>query len=257
MRGRDSLRIVLVLAVLVALWEAGRAVLDVSPMVMPGVLDVLEALGRSAFTGALPQQLAFSFSLIGLGTVVAVLLAALASFAGAASRFVSQLLDTVSSIFHPLPGIALLPVVILWFGTGRAAIIVIIVHSIFWPLLTNIQAGYRSIPSTYRLVGKNLGMSPVVFAARVAVPATLPYIIAGLRIAWARSWRALISAEMIFGAVAAGGGIGWYLHSRRVFMDTAGLFAGILVVMIIGFLVERVIFGALERGTVMRWGMHG
>ena len=67
-------------------------------------------------------------------------------------------------------------------------------------------------------------------------------------------WRALISAEMIFGAVAARGGLGWFLHTRRVFMDTAGLFAGILVVMIVGSAVENGLFGTLERRTIGRWG---
>ena len=251
------LRFALVLLTIVVIWEGSRALFDVSPLVMPGVLAVLSALATAVVSGDILRQLAFSFSLIGMGIGIGAGLAVLASIVGAQSRVAADVMGTVASLFHPLPGIALLPVVILWFGTGRMAIIVIIVHSVFWPLLTNLQAGYQSVSPTYRLVGRNLGMSPTSFAVRIAAPATVPYILAGLRIAWARSWRALISAEMIFGAVAAYGGIGWFLHTRRVFMDTAGLFAGILVVMLVGSLVERVVFGLVERSTIVRWGMNG
>lgn len=249
------LRVVIVLAAIAVLWEAGRRIFTVSPLVMPGVVEVLTALAAAILTGDILQQLAFSFSLIGIGTAIAILLALVATVASAASGLVRETVSTVSSLFHPLPGIALLPVVILWFGTGRAAIAVIIVHSVFWPLLTNLLAGYRSVPATYRLVSRNLRLTAAQFTIRIALPATVPYLVAGLRIAWARSWRALISAEMIFGAVAAQGGLGWFLHTRRVFMDTAGLFAGIFVIMIIGSVVERGLFGLLERRTVGRWGM--
>ncbi len=254
---RSFLRFALVLLAIVILWEGGRAVFNVSPLVMPGVLSVLSSLGTALASGEILHQLAFSFSLIGMGIGIGAGLAVLALIIGAQSRVAAEVMGTVASLFHPLPGIALLPVVILWFGVGKMAIVVIIVHSVFWPLLTNLQAGYRSVSPTYHLVGRNLEMSPTSFAVRIAAPATVPYILAGLRIAWARSWRALISAEMIFGAVAAHGGIGWFLHTRRVFMDTAGLFAGILVVMLVGSLVERVVFGFVERSTIDRWGMNG
>jgi NitT/TauT family transport system permease protein len=248
------LRLPLVIVVVAALWEIGRRLFGVSPLVMPGIVDILRALATAIWSGDILAQLGFSFSLIGTGMAVAVILALAATVAGAGSRVVSNALAALASLLHPLPGIALLPVVILWFGTGRAAIVVIIVHSVFWPLFTNLQTGYENIPATYRLVGRNLGMSTVTFATRIAAPATVPYMVAGLRIAWARSWRALISAEMVFGAVAAQGGLGWFLHTRRVFMDTAGLFAGIVVVMIVGSLVEQIVLGAVERATIRRWG---
>ena len=83
----------------------------------------------------------------------------------------------------------------------------------------------------------------------------MAYLISGLKIGWARGWRAFISAEMVFGAVGEKGGIGWYILTQRTFMNTAGLFAGIILVIIVGMLVEDVLFGAIEKHTLEKWGM--
>ena len=77
-----------------------------------------------------------------------------------------------------------------------------------------------------------------------------------MKIGWARAWRALISAEMVFGAVGSKGGIGWYLLNQRTFMDTSGLFAGIILVILIGIFVEDVVFGAIESRTLKKWGTN-
>ena len=201
------------------------------------------------------RQVAISLAVILVGGGFALVLALVAVLVAGASKTLEAAIEIVGSLLHPLPGIALLPVIVLWFGIGPEAVLVVIIHSVFWPVLTNLQAGYRSIPTTWRMVAENYRITGVVYLLRVALPSTSPYLLAGLRIAWARAWRALISAEMLFGAVAAGGGLGWFIHSRRVFMDTPGLFAGILAVMAVGSLVESVVFSRLEERTVRRWGM--
>jgi len=134
-------------------------------------------------------------------------------------------------------------------------VLFIIVHSVLWPLVTNLDAGYRSIPEAFTLVARNYEIKTASLFTRVFLPATSPYLLAGLKIAWARGWRALISAEMVFGAIGGSGGVGWFIFNKRVFMDTSGLFAGILVVIIIGILVEDILFHFLEKTTVEKWGM--
>lgn len=84
----------------------------------------------------------------------------------------------------------------------------------------------------------------------IMLPSSMGYIISGVKIGWARAWRAFISAEMVFGSVGGKGGIGWYIFNQRTFMDTAGLFAGIILVIVIGILVENVLFAAMEKKYV-------
>jgi NitT/TauT family transport system permease protein len=90
----------------------------------------------------------------------------------------------------------------------------------------------------------------------VDLPGAFPGFLSGLKIGWSRAWRALISAEMIFGATSGSGGIGWYLFQKRVFMDTAGLFGGLVVIMIIGIFMEGFLFRKLEERTLVKWGME-
>ncbi|MFP4426996.1 MAG: ABC transporter permease [Spirochaetaceae bacterium] len=243
-----------VLAALPA-WELLRTLAGVSPLLMPPLIEILGTLLENALSGLLLQQIGVSLLMILAGGVAALLLSLLALLLAGAFPVAEGAIRIVGSLLHPLPGIALLPVIVLWFGIGPVAVFVVILHSVFWPVLTNLQAGYRSIPGTWTMVAENYQISGAAYLFRIALPATSPYLLAGLRIAWARAWRALISAEMLFGAVAATGGLGWFIHGRRVFMDSAGLFAGILAVMFVGSVVERVVFTSVERRTVRRWGM--
>lgn len=240
---------------LLPLWELLRRLGDVSPLLMPPVREIFLALFRAGSSGTLLLQVAVSLTVILAGAGFALILALMAVLAAGASNVVEAAIGILGSLLHPLPGIVLLPVIVLWFGIGPAAVLVVIVHSVFWPVLTNLQAGYRSIPQTWRMVARNYRVTGAAYLFRIALPATSPYLLAGLRIAWARAWRALISAEMLFGAVAATGGLGWFVHSRRVFMDTSGLFAGILAVMCVGSVVESLFFAKIEERTLRRWGM--
>jgi NitT/TauT family transport system permease protein len=253
-RSRNLRGWVLVLTLL-PLWEVVRRTGAVSPLLMPPLGDILVALVEAAVTGVLLQQVAISLAMIMAGATVALAAALVTVFMTGASPTVDAAVRILGALLHPLPGIVLLPVIVLWFGIGPTAILVVIVHSVFWPVLTNLQAGYRGIPATWTMVAHNYRVTGVRYLLRIALPATAPYLLAGLRIAWARAWRALISAEMLFGAVAATGGLGWFIHSRRVFMDSAGLFAGIVAVMCVGSVVERVVFASIEQRTVRRWGM--
>ncbi|MFP4151765.1 MAG: ABC transporter permease [Alkalispirochaeta sp.] len=245
----------LLVATVLPAWELFRLLPSVPDTVLPSLWAVLTRLGASILEGTIVVQLAISLGVIAAGAGIAIVAAIVAVFLSGHSRWLAELFSVAGSLFHPLPGIALLPVIILWLGVGTPAVIAVIVHSVFWPVLTNLEAGYRSVPDTWRMVARNYRISSVGYLIRIALPATLPYLLAGLRIAWARSWRALISAEMVFGAIAGAGGIGWYIFSRRVFMDTTGLFAGILLVMLIGSFVESYLFGVIERRTIIRWGM--
>ncbi len=123
-------------------------------------------------------------------------------------------------------------------------------------MVTNLHTGYSSIPENYNLFRMNYRMNHLKMFTSITMPHSLPYIIAGLKISFARSWRALISAEMIFGAAGGKGGIGWYIFSKRVYMDTPGIYAGLLVIIITGILIEELIFTFIENTTVKKMGFN-
>jgi len=238
------------------IWEIFASTGWFSPLIFPSLQTILISLYQSLISGELLKQTITSLLLIFQGLTISLIAALILTLLSLMSRPFASFLETIIAIAHPLPGIALMPLVLIWLGAGTEAIIFIIVHSVLWPLVLNLLAGFKSIPKIYTLVGNNYGLTSLQILWSIKIPASFPYFIAGIKIGWARAWRALISAEMLFGAAGSGGGLGWYIFKKRVFFDLPGVFAGIIVIIIIGLLVEDLLFTRLEEVTVKKWGMQ-
>lgn len=224
-------------------------------LIFPSLGQILFALKESVISGNIINELVYSLQLISLGMILGIVFSAALVVLSLKSRIFESFVDAMISIIHPLPGIALLPLVILWFGTGSKSVIFIIFHSVLWPLLLNLKTGIKNMPKIFGEAAQLIGVAGIYKFKDIYIPASMPYIIAGLKISWARAWRALISAEMIFGAAGGKGGIGWYIFKQRVFMDTPGIFAGLIVIIVTGVVVEELLFTVLEKQTIRKWGM--
>jgi NitT/TauT family transport system permease protein len=106
------------------------------------------------------------------------------------------------------------------------------------------------------MAGRNYGLRGLPFVLRILIPAAFPSILTGLKIGWAFAWRTLIAAELVFGVSSGSGGLGWFIFENRNELDIANVFAGLFTVIIIGLLVESVVFRSIEERTVRRWGMQ-
>jgi NitT/TauT family transport system permease protein len=243
------------ITILALLWQLTAWSGIFSDLIFPGLDQIFLALIESLKDGTLIIQIGFSLSVIIQGLFLATAAALFLALAAYFSNTAAGLIETLTALAHPLPGIALMPLILIWFGSGKTAILIVIIHSVLWPLILNLITGFNSIPEIYTLIAENYRLNKLEFMFKILIPASLPYFISGLKIAWARSWRALISAEMLFGAINSLGGLGWYIFQRRVFFDLPGVFAGIIVIIVIGVTVEDFIFKKLETKTVKKWGM--
>jgi NitT/TauT family transport system permease protein len=106
------------------------------------------------------------------------------------------------------------------------------------------------------MAGRNYGLGGLRMVTAILVPAALPAILSGLKIGWAFAWRTLIAAELVFGTTSGKGGLGWYIFQSRNELFTDKVFAGLATVILIGLAFEHIVFDALERVTVRRWGMQ-
>lgn len=237
------------------IWEASVKLFHVSPLLFPSVEEVTRTFYEGAVHGDLIWQSLYSVAMIGAALIISGVLAVVLAMLSTWSKVMESLIDTLTTLAHPLPGLALLPLIIMWFGTGSGAVTAIVVHSALWPVLVNLISGFKAMPAIYEDIGRSLSMTSMEITLEIRLRASLAYLISGLKIGWARGWRAFISAEMVFGAVGSRGGIGWYILTQRTFMNTAGLFAGIILVIIIGMLVEDVLFASIEKHTLEKWGM--
>src|SRR3546814_6366930 len=128
------------------------------------------------------------------------------------SRLGTDLLETLTAMFNPLPAIALLPLALIWFGLGEGGLVFVLVHSVLWAVSLNTHSGFLSVSVTLRMVGRNCGLSGFSYVRRILIPAAFPSILSGLKTGWAFAWRPLIAAEFVFGVSLGSGGPGWFFY---------------------------------------------
>lgn len=246
-------QIIFVVAFL-ALWQFLYSQEIWSELLFPSLGTIGEAFVKSFTEKGLWDMVLHSLQLILKGLIIGISLALIFSSLSVVSETFYAIYNMIVSMFDLIPGIALMPLAILWMGVGDNAIVFMVIHSVVWPMSRSIIDGFNAVPKLYLEVGQNIGLSPVSLVFGVFLPAALPRIFSGIKVGWARAWRGLISAEMLFGGGGALG-IGYYIQDRRTQLDIAGVFATIIVIVIIGTIVEYGIFRTIENRTFKKWGM--
>ncbi|MFG1398007.1 ABC transporter permease [Roseixanthobacter pseudopolyaromaticivorans] len=245
----------LILVALAIVWELYGRWLD-NPLIFPSFSETLQSLWDNTINGRIPQRLGVSMRILVMGYALGIALAAIFTTLAVSTRLGTDLLSTLTAMFNPMPAIALLPLALLWFGLGVPSLIFVIVHSVLWAVALNAHAGFLAVSETQRMAGQTFGLRGLRFVVQILIPAAFPSILSGLKIGWAFAWRTLIAAELVFGVSAGQGGLGWFIFENRNLLETAGVFAGLMTVMIVGLFIEGVIFQTIERYTVRRWGMQ-
>lgn len=252
---QDWLRKALILLALAAGWEA-IARWQNNDLLLPTFLQTARAFAEGIASGELLERVRISLAVLLQGYVLGVIAAFGLTALAVTTRLGRDLLEALVAMFNPLPAIALLPLALLWFGLGNGSLLFVIVHAVLWPLALGAYAGFQGVPETLRMAGRNYGLRGLPLVLQILVPAALPAIVSGLKIGWAFAWRTLIAAELVFGASSGKGGLGWYIFQNRNELYTDKVFAGLAAVILIGLLVDTLVFRTLERLTIRRWGMQ-
>lgn len=250
-----AIRKLIVLVALAAAWQIYGTHLD-NELLFPTLTQTVSALWDGIVSGDLPEKVWNSIRVLLLGYAVGIAISGVITALAVTTRWGNDVLETLTSMFNPLPAIALLPLSLLWFGLGEGSLIFVLTHSVIWPVALNTQSGFRAVSPTLVMVGRNYGLSGVKLVLRILIPAALPSILSGLKIGWAFAWRTLIAAELVFGVSSGSGGLGWFIYENKNQLDIPNVFAGLLAVILIGLLVENLIFRTTENITIRRWGMQ-
>jgi NitT/TauT family transport system permease protein len=253
--GITALRKLALLLVLALIWEAYARWLN-NPLVLPTCGATLQAFADKLVSGELLLKAGVSLKVLLQGYAIGLALALALSVLAMTTRLGQDLLELLTAMLNPLPAIALLPLALVWLGLGNPSIVFVVVHSVMWPVALNTHAGFQAVSPTLRMVGRNVGLTGPAFVLRILVPAAFPSILAGLKVGWAFAWRTLIAAELVFGTTSGSGGLGWFIYENKNVLDIPAVFAGLFAVIVIGLLVEGLIFRNLERATVRKWGMQ-
>ena len=250
-----AVRKALILVVLAVVWEIGARLLG-NQLLFPTFLETNRAFVQGIASGDLILKVWASLKVLLSGYAIGIALAALLTAIGIASRIGTDFLETLTSMFNPLPAIALLPIALIWFGLGNGSLIFVLVHSVLWAVALNTHSGFLAVSNTLRMVGKNYGLGGFSYIAKILIPAAFPSILTGLKIGWAFAWRTLIASELVFGVSSGSGGLGWYIYENKNQLEIPNVFAGLFTVILIGLTVENLIFRTLEARTVRKWGMQ-
>ena len=245
----------LVLIIIAVAWQVYARNLG-NELVFPTFGATLSAMWEQTVSGALPRSIGFTIRVLLIGYSMGILLAMAMTGLAVGSKLGNDLLEMLTSMFNPLPPIALLPLSLLWFGLGNGSLLFVLTHSVLWPVAISTHAGFRAVSPTLRMVGRNYGLSGWRYIVYILIPAAFPSILAGLKNGWAFAWRTLIAAELVFGVSSGSGGLGWYLYANKNQLEIPAVFAGLLALILIGLVIENLIFRQIEKRTVKRWGMH-
>lgn len=245
-----------VLVMFVVLWEAYTTIAGVQPLLFPSFSDTCVAIVKAFTDHRMLSKITFTMSSLLMGYAVGLFIAAVLVSLASVWRVWADILTTATAMFNPLPSIAILPLSMLWFGLGTFSLVFILIHAVLWAVALNTYSGFQGVSHTQRMVGQNYGLRGVIFAAKILIPAALATVLSGMKIGWAFAWRTMIGAELVFGATAQGGGLGWHIFENAELLNTDQVFAGLFIIILIGVVVEYLIFRTVELRTVRRWGMQ-
>ena len=243
------------LALLATVWEIAARAAD-NDLLFPSFVSAARALWEGLYGGELLVRAGISLKLLLQGYALGVLLALGLTALATSSRWGRDLLSSLTAMFNPLPAIALLPIALIWFGLGNGSLVFVLVHSVLWAVALNTHSGFLAVSNTMRMVGRNYGLGGFTYVTKILIPAAFPSILTGLKIGWAFAWRTLIASELVFGVSSGSGGLGWFIYENKNMLEIPNVFAGLLTVILIGLVVENLVFRTIENNTVRKWGMQ-
>jgi ABC-type nitrate/sulfonate/bicarbonate transport system permease component len=216
---------------------------------------VLAAAADLVGSGDLPLALLVSLGRVFAGFAIAAAFAIPLGLAMGAFRGVERNVDPLVESFRPIAAIAILPLAILWLGTGTASAMVIVAYAAFFPMVINTVAGVKRINPTLLRAAETMGLGRFRILRTVVVPGAMPSIAVGLRIAMGVAWTAIVAAELAVGAKAGGGGSGGVGQMMFVFYSYSIELNRIVVCMIAVGLVALLLDRLLRVGMrlVMPW----
>jgi NitT/TauT family transport system permease protein len=251
-RIRSLLRAAGTLAVAAAVYEATARSGYFAPALLPTLETVAGTLFGMIADGSMIEHAAYTMYRVMFGFFLAVLVGLPLGILMARFRRVENFFLPLVSALMPIPSFSLVPLFMLWFGIGNTTTILIVFYAATFPMLFNTWSGVRSVNPLWLRAAGAMGADEHKLFWKVIIPGASPFIITGMRQAFLRCWIAVVGAEMI---AASDWGLGWVIFDSKEFLNTDIMLASLIVIGGIGFVFERVVFGSLERATVLRWGM--
>jgi len=237
--------------ILIAIWAVLAKLKIWPPYVFPTPRGVAESLWAGFADHSFWIAIAVSMKRMLLGYSLSVVLGMVLGLGVASNKFLEETLGGLLVSLQSLPSICWLPLAVLWFGLTEKAILFVVVMGSLLSVTIAMEAGRQQMPKIYGMAGRNLGARGFKLFWYVLLPASLPFILSGLKQGWAFAWRSLISGEMIFVSL----GLGQLLMMGRDLNDMSQVIAVMMLIIAIGYIVDGLVFKTIERRLQHKWGL--
>ena len=244
-------RMVLFYTAIIAVWVIIAKMKIWPPYLFPPPWGVWEALKGGFQDHTFWIGIVVTMKRMLIGYSLSVILGMILGLSLASNKFLQETLGGLVVSLQSLPSICWVPLAVLWFGLTEKAILFVVLMGSLLSVTIAMEDGRKQMPKIYGMAGRNLGASGFRLFWHVSLPASLPFIVSGLKQGWAFAWRSLIQAEMIFLSL----GLGQLLMMGRDLNDMSQVIAVMVLIIALGYLVDGLVFRTAERRLQERWGL--
>jgi NitT/TauT family transport system permease protein len=224
-----------------------------SVVLLPDPLSVWEYLKTAAEDGTLLQASLVTMRRLLIGYAIGLVVGLPLGLLTARFKFCEDTLGVLALGLQTLPSVCWVPLALLWFGQTEAAMLFVVIMGTLWSVIIATDNGVRNVPPIFARAARTMGSKRLHTWLHVILPASLPFIVSGMKQGWAFAWRSLMAAE-IYVTILTGFGLGHLLHYGRELNAMDQVIGVMFVIVVIGLLADKILFSPWERFLHRRWG---
>lgn len=238
---------------LLGIWQLASESGRWSPVLFPSAWAVGQYLWGALLDGTLTEAISVTLKRLLAGYLIGVAIGLPLGLLTSSSQILEDTLGALALGLQTLPSVCWVPLALLWFGQTESAMLFVVLMGTVWSVIIATDHGARTIPPIYARAARTMGSKGLHLWTRVMLPASLPFLVSGMKQGWAFAWRSLMAAE-IFVTILTGFGLGQLLHYGRELNAMDQVIGAMVVIVLIGLLADRILFSPWERFLHRRWG---
>ena len=251
---RRALVVAAFLLVLLGLWQVAALSGRWSPVLLPPPAMVGHYLLDALRDGSLLEAIEVTLRRLLIGYAIGVAIGLPLGLLTSTSDFFEDTIGALALGLQTLPSVCWVPLALLWFGQTEMAMLFVVVMGTVWSVVLATDAGARTtIPPIYARAARTMGSEGFDKWTRVILPASLPFVVSGMKQGWAFAWRSLMAAE-IFVTILTGFGLGHLLQYGRELSAMDQVIGVMVVIVVIGLIADKILFSPWEKFLHRRWG---